>query len=102
MRRFEGWEPRTFFDYDDDGRLVSSWPEPEWDEEQQGWMLALSEYRAGMCTGCGLPLRESTDEKYDFVVPPPTRCWGCDAVSLAQNKDKRDRPEALRWSVRRR
>lgn len=32
--------PRTFYDYDDDGRLVSSWSESEWDEEQVGWLVA--------------------------------------------------------------
>lgn len=32
--------PRTFYEYDDDGRMVSSWTESEWDEEQLDLALA--------------------------------------------------------------
>lgn len=39
MRRFRGWEPRTFYEYDGD-RLVSSIPETEWDDESRDLILA--------------------------------------------------------------
>lgn len=32
--------PRTYYEYDDDGRLVSSWTESEWDQEQIDLLLA--------------------------------------------------------------
>ncbi len=76
---------------------MSSWTESEWDEEQQGWMLALSEYRAGVCNQCGHHLRDTTDETHDWLVPPPARCFACDAIAQAQQADKRLRPEALLW-----
>jgi hypothetical protein len=33
--------PRTFYEYDDDGRLVSSYSEPEWDEDSVTELQAL-------------------------------------------------------------
>ena len=35
-----GWEPRTFYEYDDDGRLVSSWTESPWDETERDLLIA--------------------------------------------------------------
>lgn len=32
--------PRTFYEYDDDGRLTSSWTESEWDDEQVSLLQA--------------------------------------------------------------
>lgn len=64
-------------------------------------MLALLEYEAGTCRGCGQPLHLSTDEQHDWDVEP-WRCWACDAIAQAQDKDKRLRPQALQWHTRRR
>jgi hypothetical protein len=101
VRRFDGWEPTTYYEYDDEGRLVSSTPEPEWDERQQAYMLALLEYEARICPGCGHPLYISGDEEHNWDVEP-IRCWACDAVAQARAKDERLRPEALHWHSRRR
>lgn len=35
--------------------MVSSRPEPEWDETERAWMLALDEYDATLCPLCGMP-----------------------------------------------
>jgi hypothetical protein len=46
----------TEYEYDDQGRLVRSWsqPESEWDQQQQAWMEALAAYRGERCPcGCG-------------------------------------------------
>ena len=37
---FWGWEPRTFYEHDDAGRLVSSWVESPWDDEQRDLIIA--------------------------------------------------------------
>lgn len=104
LRRFEGWTPAevTTHEYDD-GRLVRSVTtvESEWDDTQQDWMLALLEYEAGICRGCGQPMHLSTVEDHDWQVDP-IRCWTCDAIAQAQEKDKRLRPQALHWYTRRR
>lgn len=40
MKRFGGWEPTTYYEYDENGRLVSSTPEVEWDDEQRALVEA--------------------------------------------------------------
>jgi hypothetical protein len=79
---------------------VSSTPEPEWSEQDQAWILALAEYRAGLCPNCGRPLRVCTDPAGDgkWTVDPPTRCHATSALVIAQ-KAYMDapQPEALLW-----
>ena len=80
---------------------MRSWTEPEWDELQRSWMLALGEYRAGLCPrGCGHQMRDTiSDERTGptFQVPPPARCRACDAIASAQSAFKNPRPEAVLW-----
>ncbi|MFC6017803.1 hypothetical protein ACFP2T_16500 [Plantactinospora solaniradicis] len=65
-----------------------STPEPEWSEEDQAWMLALAEYRAGLCPACRRPLRECADPDADggYTVPSPTRCHATTALLIAQEQ----------------
>jgi hypothetical protein len=105
LRRFDGWEPTTFYEHDEQGRLVSSTPEVEWDEEQQALMLALSRHRALSCKGCGGWLPETTDIEADgaYQVERPIRCHRCAAFSIATAKAKdMDKPESLLLQVDRR
>ncbi len=100
LKRFEGWTPVTRYEYDDAGRLISSTTESEWDEEQQSWMLALTEYRDSLCPcGCGHQVRDTTADEtsVEFRVLPPARCLARDALSMAQQAHNRERPEALIW-----
>lgn len=82
--------------------LISSRPECEWDEEQQGWMLALAMYRAEL-HDCGHLLSDTTDPAAEsaYTVGPPTRCHACTAIAIRQQdyKDARH-PSALLWSAR--
>lgn len=64
-------------------------------------MLALLEHDAGTCPGCSQQMRYTTDESHDWDVQP-LRCWACDAIAQAQDKDKRLRPQAVHWHSRRR
>lgn len=104
MKRFLGWEPVTTYEYEG-GRLLSSQPEPEWDEEQQSWMLALQYYRDGLCPKCGSPIDEchAPENEGRYEVPPPERCHKTTALHHASepyrtNKDIKA-PDALLYRV---
>ncbi len=76
--------------------------EPEWDEDERGWMLALARLRKGECSGCGHPLAESTDPANEgrYKVDPPVRCHACNALQIAFDKAKDYKhPQALRWGA---
>ena len=78
--------------------MVSSRPEPEWDEREQDLMLALAEYEAGLCPKCGRPLSVCTDpgNEFKFRTSDPVRCHATTSQSVATNKAKDARmPEAL-------
>jgi hypothetical protein len=64
--------------------VVSSQPEPEWDEQSQAEMLALAVYRKRRCPGCGGDLEETTAaENEDHYRPElPLQCHRC--VGLAR------------------
>lgn len=97
-KRLSGWEPTTTYAYDSAGRVASSRPEPEWDEEQVGWMLALAEWENALCPACGRPASVCQDPMTEFrlSVPPPTRCHITTAVRRAQKQyEKSEHPEAL-------
>lgn len=59
LKRFGGWEPTTTYTYDEQGRVISSRPEPEWDDTEREWVLALADLRrreeSERCHLCGLP-----------------------------------------------
>lgn len=100
LKRFDGWEPVTYYAYDDDGRLASSRPEVEWDEQEQAWMLALGESEALTCTGCGGWLPETTAIEQDgqYRPPKPIRCHCCDALAIGQKaRGDKERPHVQRW-----
>lgn len=79
--------------------MVASRPEPEWDDEQQGWMIALGVYRADLHT-CGHPLSETTDPANEnaYTADLPTRCHACTALDVKQQEYKdAQHPGALLW-----
>jgi len=87
----------------DDGRLVASTPEPEWDQLEQGWMLALGELEAATCDGCGHYLDETlppASEPEDWTLLPPMRCSVCTLLAMEQEsyaKAETKHLHALRW-----
>lgn len=88
LKRFSGWEPTETHDHehDEQGRLIRTTVtrEPEWDDDEQAWMLALLLYRSQLGP-CGHYLPESTaanaEDRYD--VGEPIRCHACTAVAVA-------------------
>lgn len=96
LKRFEGWEPVTVYQRDDAGRVTSSRPEVEWDDDQQGWMLALSALEFDKCGGCGGRLSETTASDVEYVPNPPIRCHKCTALHIGAEKSRELRqPHAL-------
>lgn len=91
LKRFQGWEPRTFYTHED-GVLVSSIPETEWDASERGWMLALVEYRKGLCQQCGGLLKETTDPKNEdgYKHLPPVCCERCKEFERARRDYEED------------
>jgi hypothetical protein len=78
-------------------------PESEWNDEQQGWMLALAEYRAMRCAGCGQDVRESMSHERDGIdyQTSKLRCRACDVLAVARDAYDGKRPEAVHWYVKR-
>lgn len=89
--------PTTFYEHRG-GRLYSSKPEVEWDEEQFGWMLALRLYRQGCCPTCGGDLRVTADSENEgkFKPDPPLQCFRCVAFSRSHKNFENDpHPQSL-------
>lgn len=86
-KRFKGWEPRTLHEYDENGRLIASRPEVEWDETEQAWMLALdAREQEETCPLCGWPREvcQARETENLLEVPLPTRCHVTTAIKRAQ------------------
>lgn len=91
------------YEHDDQGRIVASRPEPEWDDIEVGWMLALQDWRDSLCPcGCGWPADVAQDPMTEFRVrvEDPTRCHVRSALAKAQREyasGEGSRPEGLLW-----
>lgn len=114
LKRLNGWEPATIFEYDDAGRLARSTPETEWDPEQVAWFEALALYESEQCPGCGGyrpettswehdPLNMAATAVYQTVPGTPVTCHRCVAIGQshdATEKKKPAHPAALLHAVR--
>lgn len=91
--------------------LLFTQPEPEWDDENRDWALALQLTDDSRCPVCGGPSSECLDPKSEgqWEVGPPTRCQRATVVARKQKQHADDTPEgvdlqsrALIWSAKRR
>lgn len=76
--------------------------EQEWDEQEQGLMLALAEWERLTCNGCGGWLPETTAKENDgaYAPPKPIRCHCCEALAISQElRGDKERPQAQRWPL---
>lgn len=64
--------------------------EPEWDEQERAWFLALAQYEAGLCPLCGRHVSICTAPGAEgrIHVPPPTRCHVTTAIERAREPYK--------------
>lgn len=98
----------TRYEHDENGQLVRAvtFTEPEWDDEQAGWMVALAEHEDGLCPRCGQPLDEAMDPESEGLwdVDGPFEDHACRALAVYQQRagEGHKHPEALRYTVRRR
>ena len=76
--------------------------EPEWTEEEQAVMLALQQWREGLCPSCGLPRDECMDprneDRYEAIV---SRCHATTAmIRAAERYRESPQPDALLYGAR--
>jgi len=104
-----GWEPVTTFEYNDEGRLVSSVSEPEFDKEQYEYFAALHEHEASIGDH-GQPLEEAMSPLADPFNPDgthtyvarPIRDWADAAIEEEQAKPQwsgENFSRARKWRV---
>lgn len=94
-------------EYDNAGRLVRSVTstEPEWDEQERAWALALAAFEDSLCPLCGRPLAicSAPEAEGRVTVPAPTRCHVTTAVELARRPYRDDKkvsqPGALMFTA---
>lgn len=75
----------TEYEYDDSGRMVRSFASPAWTSDDRDVMLALVEYEASLCPGCGQPKdhawhpdMEGWFDEVEFT------CHSCAAIATPQ------------------
>lgn len=86
--------------------LVSSRPEPEWDDTEREAMLGLQRYRdRERCPRCGGPawICQASEAEHEWRAAVPVRCHITTAIQRAQ-KAYRDLPhqpheDALVWTA---
>lgn len=86
---------------DERGRPVRYVATP-WELRDVALVLALQEYEADTCSGCGHQLSETTDRANDgrYTVGLPVRCHACTALAPASEKYRDNQaPDALRFPV---
>lgn len=98
-KRLSGWEPTTHYTHDDQGRLLSSTPEPEWDDVEVGWMVELERWRRqNLCPLCGFPKEvcQAPYGTYVYGTGEPVRCNVTTALRAAQKEHQGSpHPDAL-------
>jgi hypothetical protein len=64
-------------------------------------VLALLDYEASLCHGCGGYLPETTDPDSKYVAGPPGRCHRCTVLHRKQDeyKDQKDPKGLVHWPI---
>lgn len=102
LKRLNGWEPTTFYTLDADGRTVSSWLEPEWDDTEREWARSWREYKASLlCRLCGMPKEVCRSVDTDGrVIATFERCHVAAAIASKQKNFDGSFPETLEFTAR--
>jgi hypothetical protein len=109
VKRLNGWEPKRTTKYHYSHNRLSeatTTVEPEWDDDERNWMLALADLEAQSCSGCNGWLPDTTGIEKDgaFEAPPPRRCHRCNALAERRRQVRESKtvnlPEALTvWPI---
>lgn len=105
--RFLGRESvrRTVYERAPDGRILAAVEYVEgWSENDRALALALADYEADCCTGCGHPLADTTrpEAEDEYLPGDAIRCHFCTAAyQLAAIHAQAPHRDALRFTVRR-
>jgi hypothetical protein len=76
---------------------------PPWPLADVALALALEQFDAETCSGCGHPLSETTDPRNEgrYRTDLPVRCHACTALAYgAEPYQQNPHPHALRFGVR--
>ena len=88
LRRFHGWEPRTFTVRDGDRTITV--PETEYDAWEQAIQAAYDDWVAGLCPDCGQPLTESlwdaNADHHPTYLAGFTECRACEVLEITVNR----------------
>lgn len=100
--RFLGRPIRTEYVLDEHGRVIGSVTDPDWTDDDRDLALALLTYEAGLCNGCGHPLKETTaPEAEETYQGDLVRCHRCTAAEqVAEQYRDNPQPGSLRYSAR--
>lgn len=103
-KRFLGWEPTRTIVTDGDVQTVTA--EPEWDEQERDYMVALQAFEDSLCPVCGGPPEEcqSPEAEWEWKGVPPTRCHRTAAILRYQEGAGKavTQPRALSWHAEKR
>jgi hypothetical protein len=75
---------------------------PAWTADDRQAAMALLDYEASLCSGCGHPLEETTDpdKEFKYRAQMPVRCHRCTASAQAMDSfQDMPHPEALHIPV---
>lgn len=74
-----------------------------WSVQDRALALALDAHDAGVCSGCGGHLVETTDDEIAWDVSMPVRCHRCTAIGSAMEAAQSNpQPQALHFHTRQR
>lgn len=72
-----------------------------WSVQDRAMALALQEYEAGLCPGCGGHLAETADDENRWHASKPVRCFKCTAIAgEMEHWEKQPHPQALHFTAR--
>jgi uncharacterized cysteine cluster protein YcgN (CxxCxxCC family) len=72
----------------------------KWGSTGRALAVALTDYEASLCDGCGQPVHLSMDPENEghWVAPLPMRCHACTVIAhRVKDYEKADAPDALKF-----
>lgn len=86
--------------YDEDGVLLYTEPEPEFDDYDRDHLTALAQVKANECPGCGGPLDQTTDAEHYAWAVTYDECNRCESVAYHRGlKDGSSESEARKYAA---